>query len=402
MYRFRIKCGMTKNKMLIGIDGFEVSISQRVGVGRLAVEIIKNLEKVDRENEYRIYLPQPPQPDLPDERKHWQYKVLPFHRLWSQLSLPLFLFLDQAKPDVFLSPTHYAPRFSPSPRVVFILDLSFLYFPEMFKKTDLYKLKNWTKYSVIKAKRVIAISRSTRDDIIRYYQIEPEKVVVSYPGVHLAMDKKMVTLRTLNNMESTEKIKKKYGIEGDYILYVGTLQPRKNLVRLIEAFKKLKAQNSKRKTTIKNLKLVIAGKKGWMYEEIFEKVKELKLENQVIFTGYVSDRDLPALYQGSQCLVLVSLYEGFGLPVLEAMSLGVPVVASNVSSLPEIVGEAGVLVDQESVEDIAQGIKKVLSFSLGERKKIIEKGLEQAKKFSWEKCAKETLKVLMEVANKNV
>ena len=139
-----------------------------------------------------------------------------------------------------------------------------------------------------------------------------------------------------------------------------------------------------------------------MYEEIFEKVKELKLENQVIFTGYVSDRDLPALYQGSQCLVLVSLYEGFGLPVLEAMSLGVPVVASNVSSLPEIVGEAGVLVDQESVEDIAQGIKKVLSFSLGERKKIIEKGLEQAKKFSWEKCAKETLKVLMEVANKNV
>jgi len=214
--------------------------------------------------------------------------------------------------------------------------------------------------------------------------------VVAYPG----MDKKLATLKILKNMENTEKIKKKYGIEGDYVLYVGTLQPRKNLVRLIEAFNiTIKHYNNK------TIKLVIAGKKGWMYEEIFEKVKTLGLEKEVIFTGYVADEELPVLYKGAKCFVLVSLYEGFGFPVLEALSFGVPVVVSNVSSLPEIAGNVGVLVDPYDVKDIAQGITKVLRYSNIERQSMIEKGLKQAKKFSWEKCAKETLEVLTEVGS---
>ena len=145
-------------------------------------------------------------------------------------------------------------------------------------------------------------------------------------------------------------------------MYVGTLQPRKNLVRLIEAFISV---NSRQQTVNgkKKLKLVIAGKKGWMYEEIFKKVKELNLEKEVVFTGYVPDEELPILYKGAKCFALVSLYEGFGFPVLEAMSMGVPVVCSNSSSLPEVAGEAAILVDPKNVEDIKGGIEKILGMS---------------------------------------
>ena len=400
--------------MLIGIDGNEANQFKRVGVGKYGYQLLRQLHKEQKtknkkEIAFTVYLKKPQLKDLPPETDWWKYKIVGPKFLWTQIGLPFALLQVKPVMDVFFTPTHYAPRFSPSSRVISIMDLSFIHFPKMFRKRDLWKLNNWTAYSVKKAKRILAISKSTRDDIIKHYRVEPEKVVVTYPG----MDKKLATLKVLKNMENTEKIKKKYGIEGDCVLYVGTLQPRKNLVRLIEAFGKIKKQrtdNKKQKTEnreqgresrngkgeMRNLKLVIVGKKGWMYEEIFEKVKTLGLEKEVIFTGYVADEELPALYKGAECFVLVSLYEGFGFPVLEALSFGVPVVVSNVSSLPEIAGNAGVLVDPYDVKDIAQGITKVLRYSNTERQSMIEKGLKQAKKFSWEKCARETLKVLME------
>lgn len=189
-----------------------------------------------------------------------------------------------------------------------------------------------------------------------------------------------------------EKIRKKYGISGDYILFVGTLQPRKNLVRLIEAFSRL---NPKPYT------LIIVGKPGWMYEEIYQAPKKFGVEEKVKFLDYVSDEDLPSLYQNARCFVLPSLYEGFGLPVLEAMSYGCPVVTSNTSSLPEAGGEAAIYVDPESVESIKEGILKVLNFTPRARQDLIKKGYDQVKKFSWEKCARETLKVLEEVVKNN-
>ena len=195
---------------------------------------------------------------------------------------------------------------------------------------------------------------------------------------------------------NAEKVKKKYGIRGDYILYVGTLQPRKNLIRLIQAFKNLKSQIPNLK--IKDLKLVICGKKGWLYEEIFQKVKELGLEKEVIFTGYVPEEDLPALYKGARCFVLVSLYEGFGLPVLEALSVGCPVVLSNVSSLPEVGGKVAVYVDPYDVEDIARGILEILRYDAVTHQSKVEEGKKWARRFSWERCARETLKVLEEAA----
>lgn len=394
---------MTLRNMLIGIDGNEANQSKRVGVGEYGFQLLKHLKaqagKLKAQSEklmFRIYLKEAARRDLSKETDWWQYQVVGPKFLWTQIGLPFTLFHLKPLTDVFFTPTHYAPRFCPCPRVISIMDLSYLYFPEMFKRADLWKLKNWTAGSIKKAKRVITISNSTKDDIIKYYQIEPEKVVVTYLG---HKNEKLKALNAPKDMEKTEQIKKKYEIGGDYILYVGTLQPRKNLGRLIEAFKEVKAGEKKLNT--KDLKLVITGKKGWLYETIFEKVKKLALTKEVIFTGFVRDEDLPALYQGTRCLVLVSLYEGFGLPALEALSLGAPVVVSRVSSLPEVVGKAGVLVNPYDVQDIARGILAVLQFDRLKLRRIKEEGLKQAKKFSWEKCARETLKVLIEAAKDN-
>ncbi|HLB60499.1 MAG TPA: glycosyltransferase family 1 protein [Patescibacteria group bacterium] len=372
--------------MLIAIDGFEASADSRVGVGRWEVELLKHLAGIDHKNSYRIYTPRPPQRDLPPETKHWRYRVCSFSRLWSQVALPYYLLKDRPRPDVFFAPVHYAPRFCPVPTVVGIMDLSFIHFPDLFRRSDWYKLQNWTSYSIRKARAVIAISKATKRDILKTYQVTPDAVTVIYPGVETGF--KPVSTGNMNRIHT------KYGIRGDYILYVGTLQPRKNLVRLIDAFKQI--IHSQKSAT--NLQLVIVGKKGWLYDEIFRKVKKEGLESNIIFTGFVPDEDLPSFYAGAKCFCLVSLYEGFGFPVLEAMHAGTPVVASNVSSLPELVGDAGVLVDPGSVEDITRGIREVLTMPASQREQLIEKGKKQAGKFTWEKAARETLSVLEKVA----
>jgi len=212
------------------------------------------------------------------------------------------------------------------------------------------------------------------------------------------------TFQPVRDEEAIEAVKARYGIAGDYVLFVGTLQPRKNLIRLIEAFspstRLRRAQSSRSgrrlsnpQSPISNLQLVIAGKKGWLYEEIFQQVEELELEGKVVFTGYVVAGDLPALLSGAGLFVFPSLYEGFGLPVLEAMACGTPVICSNASSLPEVAGDAALLVDPLDVEGLAAAMERVLGDE-ALRAELIERGFERARKFSWERCARETLDVL--------
>jgi len=381
--------------MLIGIDGNEANIKKRVGSNKYAFELLwgiyRIMQKSKRKNQnvngkFKIYLKEKPLSDLPKQTGWWQYKVIKPVKFWTQWRLPLALYFSQARPDVFFTPGHYLPRWAPCPLVMAIMDLSYVYFPEMFKKSDLWQLRNWTAHSVKIAKKILTISKFSKDAIIDYYHLDREKVIVAYPGVNQNTKIKMQKSKLKSKIQN---LKNKYQIKGDYILYVGTLQPRKNVVRLIEAFKILTSQRSMR-----NTQLVIVGKKGWLYDEIFQKVKKLGLEDDVIFTGYVSDNDLPVFYQNALCFVLVSLYEGFGLPVLEAMKYGCPVVASNVSSLPEVVGKAGILVNPKDIKSIARGINEAIK----KRKKLINQGFKQVKKFSWEKCARQTLEVLKDVA----
>lgn len=375
--------------IIIGIDGNEANIKNRVGSNVYAFQILENIWRIRKNDlKFKIFLKDSPLSDLPRETQWWQYKVLGPGFLWTQWRLPLAL--RKEKLDVFFSPGHYGPSFSPVPLVVSVLDVSYLRFPSQFRLQDLWQLRILTKRSVSQASRILTISQASKNDIMEYYGVDSDRIIVTYPGLNSKFQ--MTNFKSIPN-DKFQMIKNKYKISGDYFIFVGTLQPRKNLIRLIEAFEGLKD---------KDLQLVIVGKKGWLYEEIFEKVKDLGLEKQVIFTGFVPDEELPYLIKGAIALILVSLYEGFGLPVAEAMSLGVPVVTSNVSSLPEIAGKAGILVDPYKIEEIAQGMEEVIDLYRNkpeEYKKMVEKGLEQAKKFSWEKCAQETLKVLKEAAN---
>jgi len=191
-------------------------------------------------------------------------------------------------------------------------------------------------------------------------------------------------------------LKEKFGISSPYILFVGTLQPRKNISRLIEAFAKLEPSIKNKEGSIKDLRLVIVGKKGWQYEEILAAPEKFGVKEKVKFLENITDEDLPFFYKNALCFCLPSLYEGFGLPILEAMQYGCPIATSNVSSLPEAGGDAAVYFDPENVEHITKALQSLVDDE-ELRSKLLKKGYEQVKKFSWEKTARKTLDVLQEI-----
>lgn len=371
--------------MKIWIDGYEANVLQRLGSSQVGFELISHLEKIDKKNDYTILLPSAPLEDMPKERVNFRYKILKPKKLWTQIALPLALYTTKDKPDLIFSPTHYIPRFSPVKRIVTIFDLSFLHFPESFLKKDLWKLKNWTKFSVENADHIITISNFSKKDIISQYGISKNKITVAYPGY----DKKEFKIQS--SKIKIDEVKAKYKLKDPYIIYIGTIQPRKNLIRLMEAVSK-----------IENITLVLVGKtkgegrQGWMYDDILKAPQNLGIEERVIFTGFTKTEDLPYLLSGAKAFILPSLWEGFGIPVVEAMACGIPVIVSNVSSLPEVVGKAGVLVDPYSVDQIEHAIRVIIS-DKKIREKYVKESLMQAKKFSWDKMAKQILKVYEEV-----
>jgi len=369
--------------MIIAIDGYEANVGNRVGIGRYAYEILTHIYELRMKNtesgntSFRIYLPSVPLPDMPIVTDWWQYRVVGPKKLWTFIGLPLALTKDGPRADVVFSPTHYIPRFISIPRVMSIMDLSYLSYPELFKRKDIHQLTHWTKYSAAHAAAIVTISAFSKNAIIDTYHVPAAQVHVTYPG-----------LSSTGSMGTTHK----YQIANHYILSVGTIQPRKNYERLIEAFSLFLKQNKQKFGVID---LVIVGKKGWLYEEILNAPKKYGIEKQVKFLDFVPDSDLPGLYKHALCFALPSLYEGFGLPVLEAMAEGCPVVVSSVSSLPEIAGKAGIYVTPEDVQSITTGLlTAVRQRNLLQGKYRIKKGIEQVKKFTWEAAAKQTLEIL--------
>ncbi len=370
--------------MILAIDGYEANEGTRVGIGRYALELLRGLEALNASSsifsEIRVYLPTPANGHMPKESSLWKYHVVPFKKLWTFIGLPVGLMFDSPRADVVFSPTHYVPRFTGIPKVMAIMDLSYLSYPELFRTEDLHKLVNWTEYSAHHAARIITISEFSKHAIMSAYNVPENHVVVAYPALSNA-----ILRRDMGTRPAVTHVPKRY------ILAVGTLQPRKNFTRLIEAFSTL---------ADKEISLVIVGKKGWLYEEILAAPKTWNVEDRVRFLDYVSDDELPALYEKSECFVLPSLYEGFGLPVLEAMAHGVPVVVSKTSSLPEIAGEAGIYVDPEDVRSIASGLMTALAERGADRKKRITLGKKRAHGFTWENAARQVMSVLSEVGTK--
>lgn len=375
--------------MIIGIDGNEANVTRKVGISEVAYWLIYYFSEFRKagkvKHDFVIYLKDKKLPSMPEESDGWNYHVFGPKKMWTQFALPLTLFL-RPRPDVFFTPSHYGPRFSPVPTVTSVMDLSYIRYPELFNTSDLYQLTNWTKYSVKKARKIITISQSSKNDIIKTYATDKDKVVVVYPGI-----KQTMILEP--HVYGKEEMKSKYGLSSHYILFVGTLQPRKNISRLIEAF----GQIVNERDMPKELQLVIVGKRGWLFEEILASPHKFGISDKVKFLENVPDDDLDILYKYAICYVLPSLYEGFGLPVLEAMRRSCPVITSKVSSLPEAGGDAALYIDPEDTHDIAKAMKKLIT-NEKLRKELIEKGKKQITKFSWEKAATEVLEVIESVA----
>ncbi len=387
--------------MNIGIEATSAAVIQKAGVGYYTANLIRAMALLPRpENIYTLYLRRPwsdfvtlsttGQANAPRIIS----KVLKFPYLWAQIRLPLEFW--RAPQDVYFFPSSVIPLFYfPSKSVITIHDVAFLFFPDCFSPM----LRQWltiaTRYGISNAKKIIAVSEATRQDLIAYYSISPDKVVTIHHGVHAMYRPRQVQKEPTvegDSFSSIEIVKKKYHIEGAYLLYVGTLQRRKNIPRLLQAFYLLK-----RKYHIPH-KLVLIGQKcpDLPEHEIATTIERLALQEDVIWTGYVVEQDLPALFNGAELFVFPSLYEGFGMPVLEAMACGVPVACSNTSSLPEVVGESGVMFDPYNIDSMTTAIYQVL-MDEELRRHLRQQGCQRATEFSWTWCAQRTLEVLEEV-----
>jgi glycosyltransferase involved in cell wall biosynthesis len=375
-----------KHNLHIGIDGNEANVVNRVGSNHYAYQIIKALSDDDQPVRYTIYLKADPVADMPIKRPGWTYRVLKPKVLWTQWRLPLDLYTASDKPRVFFSPGHYAPRFSPVPTVISIMDLAFLKYPNLFLKYQkgLKQLTSWTAYSVKQAAHVIAISENTKKDITKSYQKPKFNITVAYPGIdHTRFFRPDETL--------INQTKLKYGLGKKYILYVGTIQPRKNLTRLLRAFETLPR-------TYRSLEWVIVGQKGWLYENFDKQLKKSPKKNLIKQLGFVDQKDLPALYAGAECTCLVGLYEGFGIPPAQSLACGTIPVVSNSSSLPEVVGKGGITVNPFSLTSIKRGILYALKLPKHKKYQILAAGQSHIRQFTWQRSADKVRKVLYDLA----
>lgn len=380
----------------IAIDGNEANVQNRVGSNTYAFAIISELYKLtsNRKNiDITVLLSSKRVADLPPARANWRYMVIDPKKFWTQWALPIHLFLHQKDYQVFFTPSHYAPRVSSVPYVSSVMDLAYLHYPEQFRPNDLLQLKNWTKYSVKNARKIITISKFSKKEIEKHYGRQSKDIVIAYPSFQFSESA---------SLEEIKAFFKEKQIKNKYFLYLGTLQPRKNIIKVITAYeeflRKLAAANLKTKN--KQLKkiiepdLVIAGKIGWLADDILARVASSPVKEKIILTGFVEDKFKRALYQNAIAGLLLSLYEGFGIPALESMQAGtIPVVANN-SSLPEVVGKAGFLVAATDSHQISDAMLTVYQMPYKELLKYKTAMRRQAKKFDWQESAKIILKVL--------
>ncbi len=376
-------------KMKIAID-LSPAVHGRAGLGRLAHELTAALLDLDTEHRFVAFynaaaqaqvnpvFDRMAQSPLGLADKPWRLRVIlaqllrrPQERLVSGGGGPL---------DIFHATDHLLP-YLPRTRTVFTLgDLTFLSHGHTHATLNRTFLRLMMPLFLRRADAIVAISDSTRREMERYYGPLTTPCHVIYPGAHNRF-------RPVTDAVVLAAARTRYRLPARFVLYVGTIEPRKNLPALMRAFQQVK---------VEGVKLVIGGKKGWMHAETFAQAQMLGLEDRVIFTGFVADDDLPALYTLAELFVFPSLYEGFGLPVLEAMACGTPVITSNLSSLPEVAGEAGLLVDPTDVADLATAIRRVLD-NAGLRAAMAAKGVDQAARFSWQRAAVETLALYREI-----
>jgi len=369
--------------MRIGIDCrtiLNTQFGELAGVGHYTYYLIKYLLEIDKQNEYilffydrRIKVPEFEQANV---------KIVYFPGLENLGKVPFFYrhwFIPQVlrlyRLNVYHNPANIIPIFYFKKSVITIHDLAIYKNPEWFPDHQFFPKRILIPWSIAKAKKIIAVSQNTKDDLIKLFNINKDKIVVIHEGVE---DYNKFLLEE-------NKIAEKVKIKDPYFLFIGTLEPRKNLVRLIEAFAEfLKISQNK------NFKFVLAGKKGWKFEPIFQTIERLNLNDKVLYLGYISLEEKIYLLKNALALTYPSLYEGFGLPIVEAMNLGVPIITSNIASIPELVIDNALLIDPYNVESIKNALQKVATDSQL-RENLSKKGKGIAQNFTWEECARKTL-----------
>lgn len=388
----------------IGVNAYEANVANRVGSNMFAYRLLCELEKQTRVTqtpgspvvpvsvEWAIYLPSPPLSDMPPEREGWKYVVCGPQALWTQWRLPLALFFSSRHHNVFVSLGHFAPRLSPFPSVVCILDLAFLKLPQFFRPQDLYKLRSWTRYSVKHASHVFTISRYSKTDILTEYKVDDALVTVIYPGVD-GQEEPVAEPNAELTAQKEKEVLDQYGLKAEqYMVSIGTIQPRKNMINAIKAFEILCQTEMRQGTNISGRKLVFIGKSGWMTGDFDTALAASPQKDKIIITGYVDEVTKYILLRNAGASILVGFYEGFGIPAIESLRSGVVPIVANAASLPEVVGEFGVLVDPYSPNDIARGLLDTLTDLPGPDKK--RKMYEWAGQFSWVTSATKMLEVL--------
>ena len=379
--------------MKIAVDASQVKVAEADGMSTYSYYLLRALSKLNQPHKFILFFREEASQKVKKEffrgSETFEFRVLEESLFWRQTSLAKACL--KYKPDLLFVPGATLPVFrDPQLKTVITAhDLCFDYLPERYQLPQKILLGKSVKYASYMATRVIAVSQATKDALVEQFKVDPEKISVVYEGVdqekfHPPAGGPNFKLQN----QRGEEIKKKYGIEGDYILFVGTVQPRKNLRRAIEAFSLIAKD-----LNFSDLQFIIAGRPGWLFDEIYSAPKEFGVEEKVNFLGSVPDQDLSVLYQGAELLLFPSLCEGFGLPILEAMASGIPVITSNISSMPEVGGKSAYYVDPYDVKDIVYGLQLILEDD-NLHQTLASSGRERAEVFSWRRTAKKTLKVL--------
>ena len=372
--------------MKIGLD-LKILWYPLTGMGRAAYELAKLLPYQGKNHDFFYLFNQRNIKDITGAEnvksiiitnKNFHGKTGVLRRIWAEQVL-MARAINRYNLDLLHVPAYCGPVFNKKKLVISIYDLAFLHFPKNLKTGAYYYWKTFLSMNIKRCERIIVCSQATKRDVMKFFRIRTEKIDVIPLGLNT---KRFFPLRDENK---TREIKQKYKLPENFILFVGTLEPRKNLSLLVKAYGLLPDDLKRRYS------LFIIGAKGWKYSSIFQLIKELGLTEKIIFPGRVSDEELRGVYSAATLLAFPSLYEGFGLPVLEAMACHTPVLTSNISSLPEVAGEAAYLVNPLSETEISKGLQKLLE-SKDLREALKQKGIQRVQEFSWERTTQETLK----------
>lgn len=371
--------------MKIGIEARPIRWSYGTGIGNYTYDLIAKLADIDPVNDYTFLWPDDdPQPWIPFPRKY-SYYFLPKDDERETLEMPYWLTRERV--DVFHLPQNgfRIPELKSCKIIVTIHDLIPYFLPEMVRSSFLKRFIHEMPYIVERADRIITVSATSKNDIIKIFTIDPAKITVIPSAPSIAY-------RPLPKDETRQKLRNQYGIKKPYILYVGGLNPRKNIAELIYAYSKVY------RDLPCSQRLLIFGPNGQHLDRLQLLAKSLSLEEAVVFPGFVPSEDLPLFYNGADLFVYPSLYEGFGLPPIEAMACGTPVITSNVSSLPEVVGDAAIQINPHDTLELADAIFRVLTDEVL-RESLIQKGLKHHRKYEWTRIAQEVLAVYQDAVN---